>query len=93
MDMPKKGSFVDKHIKSGAIPIHLVRCKDISGRECFHFLMCSNEKIKGLKAVTAASFDLKDYGKIIASGFGHTPSESIKKMLKDEYNFDADQLL
>jgi len=86
-------SFVGKYIKSGAIPIHLIRCKDTSGRECYHFLMCSQEKIKALKAVIAGSFDLKDYGKVIASGFGNTPSESTKKMLKDEYNFDADEVI
>jgi hypothetical protein len=91
--MPKRVSFVDKYIKSGAIPIHLVRCKDTSGRECFHFLMCSNEKIKALKQVIDGTFDLKEYGKVIASGFGHTPSESIKKMLKDEYNFDATEVI
>jgi hypothetical protein len=55
--------------------------------------MCSNEKIKALKEVIDGSFDLKDYGKVIASGFGHTPSESVKKMLKDEYNFDADDVI
>ena len=91
--MSGRVSFVDKYIKSGAIPIHFVRCKDASGRDCYHFLMCSQEKIKALKAVIKGSFDLKDYGKIIASGFGRDPSETIKKMLKDEYNFDADEVL
>jgi hypothetical protein len=55
--------------------------------------MCSNEKIKALKAVIRGSFDLKHYGKVIASGFGHSPSESVKRMLKDEYNFDASEVI
>ncbi len=88
-----KVSFADKLIKSGAIPIHLVRCKDTSGRDCHFFLMCAPEKIKALKAVKDGVFDLKDYGKIIASGFGHEPSEATRKMLKDEYNFDVDEVL
>ena len=79
-------------MKSGSIPVHLVRCKDMSGRDCYHFLMCSTEKVKALKAVIHSSFDLNDYGKVIASGFGHTPSEEIKQMLEEEYNFNADDV-
>lgn len=54
--------------------------------------MCSQEKIKALTKVKDGTFDVKDFGKIIASGFGHEPSEATKKMLKDEYNFDLADL-
>ena len=86
-------SFVEKFKKSGAVPIHLVRCKNAAGRDCYFFLMCSQQKIKTLKAVMDGIFNLKDYGEIIASGFGHTPSETIRKKLKDEYNFDANEVI
>ncbi len=86
-------SFADKLVKSGSIPIHLVRCKDDKGRDCYFFIMCAGHKISALKAAKSGEFDLKDYGKIIASGFGAEPSQEIKDMLKKEYDFDADTLV
>lgn len=85
--------FLDKLVKSGGIPIHFIRCKDIRGRDCYYFLMCSHEKVKILKSVTEGNFNVNDYGKIIASGFGREVSEDIRLMLKSEYGFDIDSLV
>lgn len=87
-----KVSFVDKFIKSGSVPIHFVCGKDTKGRDCYYFVMCSYEKIKMLQDINEGIFDVNDYGKIIASGFGKTPSEEVKNTLKKEYNFDTDFL-
>ena len=46
-----------------------------------------------LKKVSGGQFDLNDYGKILASGYGLVPSEEVKKKLLDEYGFDANTLL
>ena len=85
-------SFVQKLTKSGALPIHLVRGKDASGRACYFFLMCSDAKANAVRAIKDGVFDLQEYGKILASGFGHTPSAAHKKMLLEVYGFDADTL-
>jgi hypothetical protein len=85
-------SFADKLEKSGSIPIHFVRCKDTSGKDCFFFLMCPTQKIALLKAIKDGVFDIRNYGKVVASGFGRTPSEAVKKQLKNDYNFDADSI-
>ena len=85
-------SFKDKLIKSGSLPIHFVRCKDTEGQDCYFFLMCAHHKMQALKALPANSFDLKEYGKILASGYGKKPTQAIKDHMKRDYNFDADLL-
>jgi hypothetical protein len=86
-------SFAKKIMGSGSTPIHFITCKDLSGQDCYYFLLASHEKIKMLKNAANNQFDLNDYGKILASGYGITPSESVKKKLLDEYGFDANTLL
>lgn len=86
-------SFANKIVGSGSTPIHFVTCKDLSGYDCYYFLLAPNEKIKMLKKVSGGQFDLNDYGKILASGYGLVPSEEVKKKLLDEYGFDANTLL
>jgi len=86
-------SFAKKIMGSGSTPIHFITCKDLKDRDCYYFLLASHEKIKMLKNSANSEFNLNDYGKILASGYGHTPSESVKKKLLDEYGFDANTLL
>ena len=86
-------SFADRHLKSGAVPIHFVRCKDTAGRKCYFFLQCSPMKAKTVKLIADGNFNINDYGTVIASGFGHKPSDTVRKKLKEEYNCDADSLI
>lgn len=46
-----------------------------------------------LKKLDGSEFDLNDYGKIIACGYGLIPSEQVKSKLRKEYGFDANSLL
>jgi|GEM_PF-2409529 len=85
-----EGNFQDLYIKKSGQPIHLVRCTDLQGRKCYFFLMCSMEKVKQLQSPENKqkdSLDLRDYGNIVASGFGVDPSDEVIKMLKDKYDF------
>jgi len=88
-----KMSFANKIVGSGNMQVHFITCKDLDERDCFYFLSASSEKIKMLKKVAGGEFDLNDYGKILASGYGLTPSENVKKKLLDDYGFDANTLL
>jgi len=85
--------FVDKFIKSGSVPIHLITCKDGKGRDCHYFLMCSHQKLQMLLSEKEGILKLEDYGQVIASGFGHKPQAETKKMLKEKYDYDADALV
>lgn len=86
-------SFANKIVGSGNNQIHFITCKDMNERDCFYFLSASSEKIKMLKKLDGGEFDLNDYGKILAAGYGLTPSEQVKSKLREEYGFDANTLL
>lgn len=86
-------SFAHRVIISGSNAVHFIQCKDNSGKDCHFFLLSPPEKIKALKAITHGVFDIADYGKIIASGFGHVPSASTKQRLKELYQCDVDTLV
>jgi len=81
-------SFAAKLVKSGSTPIYLVTCKDPSGRNCFYFVISNPRKMSLLAKIKDGFFNINDYGKIIASGFGDKPSEEVLQRLKLEYNFD-----
>lgn len=85
-------TFVNKLIKSGIIPIHFITCKDPHGRDCYYFILATHEKMKLLANIKNGVFNIKDYGKIIASGFGNVPSDVVKQKLLEEYNFDYGSL-
>lgn len=54
--------------------------------------MCSKQKFQLLKArLHGGPVDFADYGPVVASGFGKTPSSEVLQQLKDEYDFDAEE--
>lgn len=87
-------SFVDRLVKTGSIPIHLIRAKDKSGLDAWYYILSSHEKVRILAngEDDGSFFNLGDYGQVVASGFGREPTLEVKKMLKDKYNFNADSL-
>ncbi len=85
-------SFANKVVGSGT-SIHFVTCKDLEDRDTYYFISATHEKMKMLQKLDGGKFDLNDYGKILAAGYGLTPSEQVKKKLMDEYGFDANKLL
>lgn len=86
-------SFVDRLVKSGSIPIHLIRAKDKSGEQAWYYILSSHEKIRVLAGGGDIGIvNLELYGQIVASGFGSEPTAEAKRMLKEKYQFDADSL-
>jgi hypothetical protein len=45
-----------------------------------------------LARLTCGSFNISDYGKIIADGFGRKPDRRVKEELLSKYNFDVSKL-
>lgn|GEM_PF-6042643 len=71
--------------------IHKLKAKDSTGRWAYYFVAVPpyGEK-KFLDALdSAGQIDLEDYGRVIASCYGESPSETIKKFLKEEYGFNV----
>ena len=86
-----KRSFVDKIIAKKGHLVHKLKAKDSTGRWAYYFVLVEPTKeqafLDSLKS--EETIDLEDYGKVIASNYGEEPSEDIRKMLKDKYDFDV----
>jgi len=71
--------------------IHFVIATDMTGRRACYFVQVDPLKEPlFVKAVKGAHINFEQYGTIIASCFGEKPSEAIKTLLKEKYNFDVD---
>lgn len=80
-------------LKRAYDPIHFIRTKDQEGRNCYFFLVCSDIKMRLLRAeLSKPSVDLTRYGRVIFSAFGTTPDKDAITYLKQEYGFDATAL-
>jgi hypothetical protein len=82
-------SFVDKVLKTGAVPIHYIISKDREGRDCYYIIVCNKVKVDDM--LDGNGFiKPEEYGHVVDSGFGKRPPEDVVKMLKEKYNFDID---
>lgn len=86
-------SFVDQLIKTGSMAVHFMLCKDVAGNDCYFFLTASPQKLFALKGIEDGIFDLRDYGQIIASGFGRVPDAATKAELHEKYHIDVESLI
>lgn len=66
-----------------------------NGRDAYYFLAVVESKEKVLNEALQASkaLNLKDYGEIVASGWGNKPSRSVIDRLKIDYDVDFSHLL
>jgi hypothetical protein len=79
---------VEKFIKQSSLPIHFIRGKDNTGRDCYFFLMCNLDKMRRLQGASkSGNIDLLKFGQVIASGFGRDPDAQVCRMLKEKYDF------
>ncbi len=100
MDMPEdeddsaylerdKNSFMDHLIRSRSDLCYQVTGKDITGKTAWYFILVDKEKKdQFLNHKPGDSYDLADYGKIVASGYGDDVPDDVKAMLKEKYGFD-----
>ncbi len=90
-DDNKKRSFVDQVIAKKGHLVHKLKAKDSTGRWAYYFVLVETPREKAfLDALKSEeSIDLEDYGKVLASCYGETPNDDIKKLLKDKYGFDV----
>jgi len=84
-----KNNFMDHLIKSRSDLCYQVMGKDITGETAWYFILVDKEKKEQfLGHKVGDNYDLADYGKIIASGYGETVPDDVKEMLKEKYGFD-----
>ncbi len=84
-----KNSFMDHLIRSRSDLCFQVMGKDTTNRTAWYFILVDKEKKdQFLNHKPGDSYDLADYGKIIASGYGDEVPDDVKEMLKEKYGFD-----
>jgi hypothetical protein len=85
------GYITDFIVKSSGHLIHKLKAKDTTGRWAYYFVLVNsgNEK-EFLKAIEGdGTIDLEDFGQVVASCYGETPSQEVKDYLKNKYDFDV----
>ncbi len=84
-----KNSFMDHLIRSRSDLCYQVMGKDTTNRTAWYFILVDKDKKEQfLGHKPGDSYDLADYGKIVASGYGDEVPEDVKEMLKEKYGFD-----
>ena len=82
-------SFVAKLVKAGYVPIFLVTFVDVHGRDAHFYVKSTQARIDAYLKVTSGDLDLADYGEVLVGGFGKTPSEETKRIMKEKYGFEG----
>lgn len=84
-----KNNFMDHLIRSRSDLCFQVMGRDSTDRTAWYFILVDKEKKEQFLAHKPGdSYDLADYGKIIASGYGDEVPDDVKEMLKEKYGFD-----
>lgn len=59
-------------------------------RDAWYYVQVDKFKISLFqREISKGKINLQEYGEILESGFGKVPPDSIKKKMKDEYNFES----
>ncbi|MEJ0009848.1 MAG: hypothetical protein WDN72_04565 [Alphaproteobacteria bacterium] len=87
----QKRSFVDQIISKKGHLIHKLKAKDTTGRWAYYFVLVEAPREAAfLKAIEGdGTIDLEDFGKVIASSYGETPTQEVREYLKEKYGFEV----
>ena len=82
-------SFAAKYIKSSKNNrLNLVLTKTKDGLDAWWYILVDAPKLTAFfKAMEKGSVDLADFGKILKSGYGKTPPNSVKQEMLETYGF------
>jgi len=84
MQYTKSVATIDKAL------LYLVAGQDAKGRDAFYYVLV--DKLKQeifLRDVNKSDVDLRRFGRILISGFGHEPTEDAKAYIKNEFGVDV----
>ena len=85
------GSFVDREIARNWHRVEQLTARDSTGRRAVYFVYVSPLR-KGalMKAIDGtATFNLEQYGDVIASNYGDAPSDETRQLIKDRFGIDV----
>jgi hypothetical protein len=84
-------SFADREIARKGHLIHKLKARDSTGRWAYYFVLVEPAKERRFMAAIAGDgmIDLEDFGRVVASNYGEAPSDDVRKLLKEKYDFDV----
>ena len=87
-ERPKR-SFIDKEIARSGHLIHKLKAKDTTGRWAYYFVYVPAARERTfLRSIEGDGIiDLEKYGRVIASCYGEEPTQAVKDLLKEKYDF------
>ncbi len=82
-------SFSDDLIATRGHLVHKLKAKDTTGRWAYYFvLVMPDRETEFLAAIDGdGTVDLEDYGRVIASCYGESPTEEVRDYLLEHYGF------
>ncbi len=88
---PAPRSHADQLIARSGHLIHKLKAKDTTGRWAYYFVYVEAAKERAFLAAIDGDgiINLEDYGRVIASCYGETPSEEIRTFLREKYGFEV----
>lgn len=79
---------IERYVRCGAMPLFLIFCKDRRGLEHYCIMLCTQRKLRELTHLRRGFSNPALYGRVVCSGFGAEPAETVRDMLKARYDFD-----
>ena len=91
MPLPESASFFDRLLASQGHLIHKLKAKDATGCWAYYFVHVSEHREREfLSAIVGSGMvDIEDYGSVIASSYGETPTTEVRQYLKARYCFEV----
>lgn len=81
--------FAARIIQNARHPIHFIHGTDRNGRPCHFFVLAPQHQYSVLENHFGhGTVDVRNYGRIVASGFGRIPSAETLQHLKETYGYE-----
>lgn len=81
----------DRYVAERGHLIHKLKAKDATGRWAYYFVLVEpDQEAAFLSSITGnGTLDLENFGNVVASSYGETPSDEVRAYLKDKYGFNT----
>lgn len=80
---------MDRYLSTRGHLIHKIKAKDAAGRWAYYFVWVEPENEAAFRSATegAGIVDFEEYGRVLASSYGETPTDEVRDYLKERYGF------
>ncbi len=90
-EQPPTRSFADREIAAQGHLLQKLKARDSTGKWAYYFVIMQPHKERQFleRIQSDGMFDLKDYGRVIASNYGEEPTPETRQLLKDRFGFEV----